>query len=460
MKEGGIRMYFFNIFLDLILKIFPTILILIIIFLVLKKKEVEGIKNRKKRWRYFLPFILIISLVGGFLQFFHLKIESGLNIKGKIGYSYLGASKGLAPNKTRLDVDEIIGDEVLKEIVDTKEFGDISVEELKESLSVANANPVSNISTENQYISAEYIVAYNANADTKGIDGQDLVIKIAEKYRDFFQEKYGRKTDLLNADFSQLENANYLDIYEYLKVKLNNISNYMMKCKEENGSYISENTGESFGSLEERANTYETTALERYRSFLLENGICNDKDDYISRLNYQNRILEIDYLKNSASYNVMIDAIEKYDKDIIRSVLVPTRDESGEFYQSRTKIGTDTFAESANEYLKIATKTKLEIDTNQSEIDRLKSKTATTASYEKADKMIDEMKTEISSISQLAIDTVKDYDAERMKNYINFSIEDKNSDFIRLTIYAFIYAVIIFGFLSVIIVLNGKIKRR
>lgn len=418
-----------------------------IVWALFKRKGSLKTQDIKKRWFRFLPVILVAALLGSTLELVYLKIQGTQQVSCKIGYNYPEASIGRTPGGLKLDVTEVIGDEVLAEVAATGDFGDVAVDELKAVLSIKNADEVKSISAEQQYISTEYILSYNGSAETKNIDGKELLSAVGTVYREYFKNHYGRKTDILEVDFSGLEDMDYFDISEHLDFELNNIINYMSACRSSAPTYVSEETGESFGSLQEKAENYQAAALENYGAYLLQYGISNDKDEYISRLDYDNRILEMSYLKSNAAYEILVETIDKYDEEIIRSVLVPTRDETGEFYQSRTKIGTDLFAEDANLYLSDATETKLEIEGNNLTIKSLKAGNPTEENFAKADEMIEEMTAEITELSDLAIRTVQSYDEERVKNYMNFSFGSdrpiSTSEIIKTAVYAGLVLVLV-----------------
>ena len=109
----------------------------------------------------------------------------------------------------------------------------------------------------------------------------------------------------------------------------------------ESRSFQSEETGETFTSLEKKINSFRDVQIERYRAFVLENGLVRDRTQYISKLNYINRISNIYYMKHLTAYQVRLEAIDKYERDMASVVLVPTEDENREFYMSRTQIGVE-----------------------------------------------------------------------------------------------------------------------
>lgn len=456
-------MYYAGLFMKTLRIAIILVLVIFILYFFFKKRNPLNLKYCAKRWLRFLPVILVATLLGGTLEVIYLKIKEVQNVSCKVGYNFPEASTGRTLNGSRLDVTEIIGDEILQEVLDTGNFGDLSINDLKDTLSIENFNSIDEVSPEQQYISTEYTLNYEGNSITKNIDGKNLLTAITDAYREYFVNTYGRKTNILDADFSQIDDMDYPDIAEYLTFELDNIINYMAECKNSAPTFISKETQESFGSLEKKAENYKNTALEKYEAYFLQYGISKDKDDYISRLEHENQLLETNYMKSNSAYQIYVETINKYDGEIIRSVLVPTRDESGEFYQSRTKIGTDLFAEDANLYLTESSTIKLEIEDNKLIIKSLENGNPTEENFDKADSMVEEMISEIEALSDSAKLTVEEYVADRVKNYMNVSFGTDKYLTLSEIVKTFIYGAMIFALVSILIMISDtelKKKRR
>lgn len=456
-------MYYVGLFMKYLRIIILLALVVFVLYFFFKNRNPLKLKYSAKKWLRFLPVILVATLLGGTLELIHLKIQGVQNVSCKIGYNFPEASTGRTLNGSRLDVTEILGDDILQEVLDTGNFGNLSINDLKNTLSIENFNSIDEVSPEQQYISTEYTLNYEGNSITKNIDGKKLLTAITDTYREYFINTYGRKTNVLEADFSQIDDMDYPDIAEYLAFELDNIINYMAECKNSAPTFISKETQESFGSLEKKAENYKDTALEKYEAYFLQYGISKDKEDYISRLEHENQLLQTNYMKSNSAYEIYVETINKYDGEIIRSVLVPTRDETGEFYQSRTKIGTDLFAENANLYLGEASNIKLEIDDNKSIIKSLENGNPTEENFNKADNMIEEMISEIEALSDSAKLTVEEYVADRVKNYMSVSFGTDKYLTLSEIVKTFTYGAMIFVLVSLLVMISDtelKKKRR
>lgn len=431
--------------MGILLTAIPAILMFLLLYSVLSKKEPQSIKNRLKRGVKFLPLVIVVAAVGGIFAFGYQKVNDLTTASIRIGYNFPQASKGLAPSGIHLDVNEILGEKVLAETISRGGWSDITTEDLKNTLSITNLNPQSSVSAEKQYLSTEYKVSYAASPQTRNINGDELLTILSQTYQDFFTVKYGRKYNTINSDFSGLPELDYLDVYTYLKCRINNVADYMEMCSDvQSSSFVSGKTDESFKSVAEKARIYRDNALERYRGYILKYGISKDKGQYISRLNYDNQILNKSYMNNLVAYNARLAAIDLYDRDITTAVLVPTRDKDGEYYQSKTKIGTDYFAADANTYLEYVTDRQLDIETNNFIIQSFLEGSADSVNVKKADEMISELQTQIIQISKLAEDTIRDYDTRNSENNLSFTLDTNSKSKVPGLREALFYSALVF----------------
>lgn len=412
-------MYDLRGILRLIMLMIPAFLCVLFLIQLLREQGAAKIRDRLRKVRQALPFILVISLAGSIVSVGYQNAGTNLEASFRIGYNYPTASKGLAPNHTKLDVEEILCDEVLQQAIQNGNFEGLETYELRSALKISNAWKKNSVSAENYYISTEYVVSYNATKVTQKYDCEQILRAVYEAYYDYFSNKYGRKDYVISNDFSELSNLDYLDVYTYLSRRATNIIDYMEMCRKENSAFISDKNQESFSSISKKVSNFKNVSLERFHAYVLKYGLSKDKEQYVSRLNYDNQVLNVRYMKNLAAYSVRLSAIDKYAGDITTAVLVPSRDNGGEFYQSRTKIGTDYFAAEADEYLESATDRQLEIEHNNYNIERLTAGEGGEAERAKADRMLEELKQEIESLSALAVEIVQDYDAQNLNDYMN-----------------------------------------
>ena len=105
------------------------------------------------------------------------------------------------------------------------------------------------------------------------------------------------------------------------------------------------------------------------------------------------------------------------------SILIPTYDEDGQFYMSRTKTGIDDLSKSMSQYLSDATSIKEKMDLNEDKIDKLKKSKVN--STEKADMMLDDIKTKIIDIFERIKELDAEYVNQKTEGYVQYEFVEK-----------------------------------
>lgn len=366
----------------------------------------EGLQRLKDRGRTVILLTVLYAVC--FLSISALK--SWTDASTVIGLNYKEASQGLNPNSTRFNTYDIICDEVLEATLQRLGSG-LSVQELRGTLSVFPCE-AGEISSEQPYISTEYQLRYTAQPKTLLLNPRKTVDTVAEIYRERFKQFYEQKTNVLDIDSDRIEDADYFDKADIMEKMASGIQQYMEGCQLNNSAFRS-SSGETFVDVATRAGTFSNVTLERLRAYILEHGISKDRDQYISRLNYENTIQNVSYSQNMAAYQIRMDAINYYERDLTRVVLVPTRDTNGEFYMSRTKIGVDDFAAEAESFTQSASDSQKRMETNRYEIGRLQQ--GVPADSTMVDQLLENAERELSSISDSAKQILEEYDNEYVK---------------------------------------------
>ena len=389
------------------------------------KKDFMGmIKRGAGRMKRKLALVLVLSLLYGAAWIGQEQLQGAMQSTAVIGFNYPEASRGLTPNKTRLNASEIISEEVLDQAIQDAGMN-ISAQELRDCLTVMPVKAGSTISTDATYISTEYLLTYTADKDTLFLNPQTVVDMVAHAYYDKFIADYTRKTIVLEPDFDELAELDYLDIDGWFDVQTKAIEDYAGALSSENSTYQSATTGETFYSIAEKAKNYREVQLERYNSYILTYGIAKNKPQYIAKLNYDNKITSMDYLKNVAIHEINLEAIDLYERDMATVVLVPSEDTDGKYYMSRTKIGVDYFADEAETSMKTAAQQQLQVETNNYTIQQMQAVNASTEQTAQADKMVESLKAEYQVLSDLLKNTLKDYDKDTINNYMSIVVSQQ-----------------------------------
>lgn len=242
-----------------------------------------------------------------------------------VSYNYPEASQGLNPNGTKFAVSEMTSEELLGKTIEEEGITEVTTGQLKECLKVEPVRTDTEVSLEQPYINTEYVVQLSQKNGKINAEPNQMLSGYIDQLEEMIMEKYSRKTDRLKLNFDGLKEADYLDAGKILDSAAAGIQDFMAECKEENSSFHSQATGESFGSLEKKVSNFRSISLENFNAFVLENGLSKNREQYIGKLNYDNLLLDVEYLKNRAAYRIYLEAIDMYERDMASIVLIPTR---------------------------------------------------------------------------------------------------------------------------------------
>lgn len=367
----------------------------------------------RKTLAIILVGVLTVSFIG--ISFAQSKLAGNI----KISFNFAESSRGLNPNETRFNTYDIIEDEVLEKAIELGNLGDMSIPELRSSLSVVPVETGSTISAEHYYVSSEYALVYEANGKTMKRRADKILYSVASAYYEIFKERYCRKTDVLELDFTAIDDMDYLDKIDVFDKYVADVSEYLLMCNGESKTYANAD-GETFATLAAKVKNLGNVELEKVKSYILTKGLSKDSKQQISKLEYENLIKDINYEKNTASYKINLEAIDMYNRDMATVVLVPTRDETGEFYMGRTKLGVDNFANTAHQASDRASLSESAISSNNYATARITSSQATEADYTAADGMIESLKTNLGNFATKARTMVEEYDESSKGAFVSF----------------------------------------
>lgn len=371
-----------------------------------------------------------------------------------IKLNYEEASKGQNPNQTRFNASQILSDEMLQKVIERGAY-DVTTKELAACLHLSSSFDNSGLGdVDNLKIATEYRVHCSSDVLQYDIKPDELLSLLADVYYEYFLENYAENDQILNLDLGSLDDMDYMDVDDYLSMKAFELSSYIKNFGYEDSSFRMDDTGETFASLGEKIDNFSNVELERYRSFVLQNGLSTDKVDYSTRMDYENRLLQVKYEKNMAAYNVRLEAINLYDGQMARIVLVPTSDLNNEFYMSRTKIGVDNFANEADDYLKDATDLRKQMENKQYANSQIQNATANYLFYKQADEMILSMKQELEDLAAQSKKLSDAYLQEKRNGYLYLALVQTNLQALLSVKKSLIYSVGFVGMLELAILLH------
>ena len=349
-----------------------------------------------------------------------------------LSLNYEEASKGQNPNLTRYNVYELKSDRVMERVISNAGLQDVlTPTELSEHIDIAENSSGKTIDPNDSstyYISTSYTVSYRMNREIKNISVDDMMTLICKSYNDMFHEEYVGTKSVLKYDLGDIEGKEYIEIAKLFTNKSDQMLRYIQQRIEENATYRSDITGQSFQTIKKMIQNVQNYSIKKYSAFVLESGLSRNKDHYIRTLNYKNDMLNINYQKFMIDYNVRKQQVQDYDSAMIGTVMVPSINEKQEYYMSRTNTG--------NDYL-------------------------TKESYKKADELIKTVDEELKQVANTADTTDKEYIKHTTKDYLTFTeyTGSGNKMFILETVIG--TAVVFFIILcAVYYVIDGYIRRK
>ena len=382
-------------------------------------------------WQHRFVYLTILILVtcSTSLVMYRQKARTA---KMLVALNYEEATKGLYPNNTRFNISLIKSEDVLdRAIAKAGLEGQITALDMADHITAlaSNVNGMQLPSGTTSYkIATTYTITYEKN-DELGprISARDMLGLIVEAYKEVFYEDYTYVEVGIAPDWSECEEQEYMEIGSFFEKECRMLRRFLNTNANENGTFRSARTGETFTSLRQKVDNFITIDLEKYDSYVLQSGLSKNRERYISKLEYENFLKNIDYQKFMAEYQNRLHTIEIYDSALTAVVLIPTLDTQNNFYMSRTKVAIDyqaTAAESANAN---GNDTLAVIQKNEYAIRQMRSQTANTpSSIATAQSMIQEMKQKLETLIETTKILNKEYVRYKTKNYLTISFEERS----------------------------------
>lgn len=373
------------------------------------------IKRPTIRLKYILLTIAYAVTFTGSLLLFKAPVVNSI-----ISLNYEEASKGENMNGSRYNMSEMVSEDVVKRALEKGAIENVSVSDMQAALSVYPFVQGSATEKTDYHISTEFILTYYASPKTKHVDAEKFTQLLIDSYREYLINNYADNYDILSININpdkDFENMSYFDICHYLTMKAEIIENCMNYMSEENSAFIASN-GESFASISAKIyNLKDTRISNGLYSMIVKKGLSKNAYEDIIHLKYDNLLLDFDKQRSSAAFDINNTAIRMYKENMMRIVLVPTRDEYGEFYMGRTKLGLDQLSIDASGY---STETADYLRQIESNNDIISSLYRSAGVYdENVDVLIRQISDSIMSISDEANVVAKEYSNKKMNQCIS-----------------------------------------
>ncbi len=352
----------------------------------------KSMKNKMK--------ILVISFVLTVILVFVYDISQTKEVTTVISLQFDGIEKGLSPDDTRFEYNEIISEDVLKIVAEKANVKYTS--ELSEMISIIPSLPKNIVETiktkringeDYFYYPNEFKIVIVAN-DKIGYNEKTCLLLLdsfKDGYEEYFVNKYkypfinlremlGYFNDVGNENSETVENTNNgNDLFDYSKYdypeitkvfqnEFNMISSYLSVLIEDGPEFIS-SKGHTFKDLKETINLSKKLDLNQIDALVNSLSLTNDLDKLILKYKYMVKKYELNSSKKQNQYAVsegMLALLESKES----SMVVPIA--NGELITIKVLDDSyDTIASDATEFRLKAGGIDEEIKYLKSELDKL-----------------------------------------------------------------------------------------
>lgn len=422
----------------------------------LKRSFFIAWSNKKNLGKLLIVFIAAVTIIFAFSQRDSIRVTLSLN--------YEEASKGRNPNRTRYNVYEFKSDEVMRMAINYAGLEDvITPEELAANIDIIenNANAIDPQDETSYYISSSYQIKYTQDRAIKDVSTEDMMSLICKAYNEYFHNRYVGNKSVLKYQLGDVGDMEYIEIGKLFQQKSDEMLRYINQRIEENATFSSETTGESFQTIKKMIQNVQNYSIKKYRSFVLETGITRNRDHYMRTLTYTNEVMDIRYRKFMIDYNVRKQGVTDYDEGMIGTVMVPSINSRNQYYMSRTNTGTDYMTLDADYFLNQGNMVERDIIYNNDVMQKISASAPEKDDYEKVNQLIESVDDELKTVAAIANATDRDYLKYTTKDYLSFKVTS-NTDLNIILIKDVFAASIVFLFVLCILgyMIDSYIRNR
>ena len=350
--------------------------------------------------------------------------RSALSATTSMSLSYQEAADGLTPSGTRYNTNELLDDDLLQDTIDNLGIDSyITAEELSEDISVEPARQSGG--DKEHYVCTTWNISITLKEEIPHMPAKTILDVYCQKYKESFLNTYSERWAV--ADLSSdtlLSDEPYVRL-QRLSTQAKELDTYLTKRVNESEGQNTAIDGTDFSSLSRQVKNALDYEIENLEAIILRDGISSDKTLLINTLAYKLRLDKKTYDTQMAYYDANNLGISQYDESMSAVVMIPTVDESNEFYMSKTKTALDELASSADTSLEEATSYNSEMESTKYLSSQMKSgKSGETKSVDASLELIEQ---ELSGIAEKLAVVDKNYIRNKTQDYIQFV--DANGSF-------------------------------
>ena len=365
-------------------------------------------------------WLFAVGVVCTLVFMFVLTTVKSFGASTTMSLNYEESVTGKTPNGARFSESEFLTQEYLEAILQATGLqDDLTTADLADCISISPTTSRIVTKEDDYYISSSYYLSVKLPWTLWGkITVQDFLDEICRVYLKRFTADYRVNATSLDID-DDYSDMDYEEIGSYFSMMIDRVNNYLTVRNDQDGSYLSA-SGQSYSAIKKQVQNLQGYTLREYQSYIWEKGVAKDNARCIDDLNELNRTLRWDEMSDSQKSAIYMTILDNYNNKMVSSVLIPTYDNDGAFYMSRTKIGIDDLALQANELLSSAVEAQKSIATNNSKVMALEQPTES-HEVQTAQAMVDNITRQLADIVSATRELDADCYAQRIRSYLVFS---------------------------------------
>ena len=365
-------------------------------------------------------WLFAVGVVCTLVFMFVLTTVKSFGASTTMSLNYEESVTGKTPNGARFSESEFLTQEYLEAILQATGLqDDLTTADLADCISISPTTSRIVTKEDDYYISSSYYLSVKLPWTLWGkITVQDFLDEICRVYLKRFTADYRVNATSLDID-DDYSDMDYEEIGSYFSMMIDRVNNYLTVRNDQDGSYLSD-SGQSYSAIKKQVQNLNGYTLREYQSYIWEKGVAKDNARCIDDLNELNRTLRWDEMSDSQKSAIYMTILDNYNNKMVSSVLIPTYDNDGAFYMSRTKIGIDDLALQANELLSSAVEAQKSIATNNSKVTALEQPTES-HEVQMAQAMVDNITRQLADIVSATRELDADCYAQRIRSYLVFS---------------------------------------
>ncbi len=369
-----------------------------------------------KRKKIFLPLIVVFLLLGLIIPVLMYEVkDKEENAIAVIGFEYGGASEGLNPDGTRLDVNYIKSSYIIQNalnnitlstkpsisaIANNISISGILTNDTQQKLEIINKmiegdeKYLSQLQTFTLKYRTQYIVTLkngfaNGSKQIKLNDNElnNLLNAITDAYRDYFIETYNdiKLVDNRLASFNE-DSHDYLDTLDEVKSFLNYLESYC-NSKAASAPWFRASDGLSFNDLANLINTMSDLDIDYIYSYIYLNNVSKNAHSQLTSYKYQLREANLNLAEVNSNITTVKQSIADYKAD---QIMIASADSTD---TTKAEVTSDYYNNLINQEIALnEEKSSLEkqISLLNEKITKLQGEAATEEQVQKAEEYIND----------------------------------------------------------------------